>query len=382
MFPNAEALRSRMKNTITCQYCGKEIDLPEALRHEVQEKLQVEAEKAAEEKLSKRYSDQFELKIISLSKEREEEKERNKRLLDELEKLNEEIRTLRRKDEERSLEMKRKIAEEEEKIREDTRKRTAEEHELKDREKDKRLQDALKQIEELKVRMQQGSQQLQGEVLEEDLKAKLTMAFPQDTIEDVEKGVKGADLRQIVRSSRGNLCGVILWESKRTKSWSDEWLTKLKEDLRNEKAHVPVIVSTVLPIEISGFGFKDGVYLCEPKSALVVAEFLRKHLTEVAYQKFLVENKGGKAESVYKYFTSHEFRQQLESMAEVYREMMEQISRERLVLEKNLKVREVQIQRLLKNTVNIYGSIQGLVGSSLPQVKGLELLESGEQGVG
>src|SRR3989344_3176552 len=360
-----------MKNTITCQYCGREIDLPEALRHEVQEKLQVEAEKAAEEKLSKRYSEQFELKITNLNKEREEEKERNKRLLGELEKLNVEIRALRRKDEERDLEMKKKMAEEEEKIREDTRKKATEEHELKDREKDKRLQDALKQVEELKVRMQQGSQQLQGEVLEEDLKAKLMMSFPQDTIEDVEKGVKGADLRQIVRSSRGNLCGVILWESKRTKSWSDEWLTKLKEDLRNEKAHVPVIVSAVLPKEISGFGSKDGVYLCEPKFALVVAEFLRKHLTEVAYQKFLVENKGDKADSVYEYLTSLEFRQQLESMAEVYREMMEQINRDRLVLEKNLKVREVQVQRLLKNTVNIYGSIQGLVGSSLPQVKGL-----------
>ena len=359
-----------MKNTITCQYCGKEIDLPEALRHQLQGQL--------EEKLSKKLNEQFELKVSNLNKEREEEKERTKRLLTELEKLNAEIRALRRKDEERELEMTKKMAYEEEKIRAETRKKTQDEHELKDREKDKKLQDTLKQVEELKVRMQQGSQQLQGEVQEEDLKAKLITAFPQDTIEDVEKGVKGADLRQIVRSSRGNLCGIILWESKRTKAWSDEWLVKLKEDMRAEKALLPIIVSTVLPKDITGFGLKDGVYVCQPRHAVVLGEILHKQLVEVAYQKFLAENKGGKAETVYEYLTGHEFRQQLEAMAEVYRDMMDQIGRDRIVLEKNLKVREIHVQRLLKSTVNVYGSIQGLIGSSLPQVKGLEMLEPGE----
>ena len=132
-----------MKNTITCQHCGAEIDLPEALKHELQGQL--------EEKLSKKLNEQFELKVSNLNKEREEEKERTKRLLTELEKLNAEIRALRRKDEERELEMTKKMAGEEEKIREETRKKTLEEHELKDREKDKKLQDTLKQVEELKV---------------------------------------------------------------------------------------------------------------------------------------------------------------------------------------------------------------------------------------
>lgn len=367
-----------MGNTITCQHCGEQIDLPEALRHELREQLQVEAEKEAEEKLSRRLHEQFEIKINTINKEREEEKERNRRLLSELEKLNEEMRALRRKDEEREFTMKKKMANEEERIREETRRKTVEEHELTDREKDKRLNDALKQVEELKIRMQQGSQQLQGEVQEEDLKSKLSSAFPMDTIEDVEKGVRGADLRQIVRSARGNLCGVMLWESKRTKGWKDEWLVKLKDDLRAEKAFLPIIVSTVLPKDVNGFGMKDGVYVCEPRFAVVLGDILRRQLVDSARQKFLVQNKESKAEDVYEYLTGHEFRQQLEAMAEVYRDMMDQIVRERTALEKNLKVREIQVQRLFKSTINIYGTVQGIVGASLPLVKGLEMLESGE----
>lgn len=357
-----------MKNTIVCPNCGKEIDLPTALKQEFEGQLRLEAETAAREEIS------------DLNKEKEEEKARNKKLIEQLEKLNEEKRMLRRRDEERELEMKKRLIAEEERVRHDARQIFLEEHELKDREKDKKHQDALRQIEELKIRMQQGSQQLQGEVQEEDLKSKLAVAFPGDNVEDVEKGARGADLRQVVRSGRGNSCGVILWESKRTKNWSDEWLAKLKEDLRSAKAHVPVIVSAVLPKDMFGFGIKAGVYVCQPRHAIVLAEFLRKHLIEVAYHQFLAENKGGKAEAVYGYLTSHEFRQQVEALAEIYKETMSQISRERAALEKTLTVREIQAQRLLKSTVNIYGSIQGLVGSSLPPVKGLELLESGEDG--
>lgn len=367
-----------MNNTIICTNCGKEIDLPEALRRELQTQVRAEAEKETEEKVSKKLHEQFELKVQNLNKEHEEERKRNGQLLQELEKLSDEMRILRRKDEERELTMKKKIADEEEKIRQETLKKAFEEHELTDREKDKRLHDALKQVEELKVRMQQGSQQLQGEVQEEDLKEKLSVAFPQDTIEDIEKGVRGADLRQVVRTPRGNLCGVMLWESKRTKEWKDKWLTTLKENMRNEGATLPIIVSTVLPKEITGFGIKSGVYICEPRFAIVLGEILRERLIGIAHQKFLAEHKGGKAEAVYEYLTSHEFNQQLEAMVEMYYEMRSQIEKERTTLEKNLKVRETQVKQLFKSTINIYGTIQGVAGSTLPQVKGLEMLEAGD----
>ncbi len=238
----------------------------------------------------------------------------------------------------------------------------------------------MRQLEEAKIRAEQGSQQMQGEVQELDLEEALREAFPQDVIEPVEKGVRGADLRQRVQSSSGRLAGVILWESKRTKNWSDGWLTKLKDDLRAEAANIPIIVSAVLPEEAkSGLGQKDGVWVCKPGMAIAVAHAFRRQLLEVALANAQAQSRGTLADSLYDYVTSHEFRQQIESMVEVYREMKDQIARERIAYEKSWKIREGQVDRMFIGTARVVGSIQGKLGSTaFGPVKGLELLEGPE----
>ena len=228
---------------------------------------------------------------------------------------------------------------------------------------------------------QQGSQQTQGEVMELDLEELLADAFSNDEILPVGKGVRGADIKQVVRSPKGYICGVILWEIKRTKAWSDGWVTKLKEDLRAEKANVPVIVSIETPKEAeSGMGVKDGVWVVKYPLVLALGSLLRKSLLDVGYEKAVSLNRGKKADILYEYVTGHEFRQQVEALAESYHEMQEQLEKERIAMQRQWKAREMHIRKMIGATAEMYGSMQGLVGSSMPQVKGLEMmeLESGE----
>lgn len=353
-------------NTIKCPKCQHEFPISEIVEDELRGKLEVKIKKELEEKSS--------LELADLQKQLVEKDLKMTEFRSQELKLREEKRKLVEKEKDLELVVERRIDEERKKVEELTLLKSSEEHRLKDLEKDKKISDMEKLVEELKRKSQQGSQQLQGEVQELDLFAQLSSHFPEDEIQGIAKGVHGADIRQIVKSKRGNICGVILWESKRTKAWKDEWLIKLKDDLRAEKAHIPVIVTSVLPKEIkNGLGQKGGVYVCSYQLSLPLAELLHKNLLEIAYQKFVGENRGGKADAIYGYVTSHEFQQQIEALAEVYREMQEQTARERAAMERLWKAREGQIQRLLSATVNVYGKMQGLAGSTLGQVKGLEL---------
>lgn len=379
-----------MTNIIKCPHCGKMVEVTEALKHQIEEELLVNLElrykkeieqavKTAEEKALLKAQNQIQLELKDKQNESEELKQHNKKLSDQLLETNKLIRQMKMQDEEKKVEMERTLQKEIGKIRQETLKRSDDEHRLKDLEKDKKISDMEKLVEELKRKAQQGSMQTQGEVLELDLENMLQVAFPTDEIVPVEKGVRGADIRQIVKTVRGNVCGVILWESKRTKVWSDEWTVKLKNDLRAEKAHVPVIVSAVLPKEAeSGMGLKDGVYVCSYQLILPVADILRGKLIEIAREKFITANKGQKAEQIYEYITSHEFRQSVEAIAEVYQDIQKQIFRERMAFEKIWKMREAQVLKLFSNTAGIIGNIRGRVGVSLPDVKGLELLEGEE----
>lgn len=361
-----------MANIIKCPGCGRKIEVTEALRQEIESEVRKETEeevrKVLEEKMALEMND---LKKILEEKERKIEIFRDQEL-----KLREEKRKIEDEKKEMALEVQRRIDEERKKVEETVLRRAQEGFRLKEMEREKVIQDLKKALEDAQRKAQQGSQQTQGEVLELDLEENLRILFPQDTIEGVEKGVKGADIRQTVKSQSGITCGVILWESKRTKAWSDEWITKLKEDLRAEGANVPVIVSEVLPKEaIKGLGIKDGVWVVSFSLVLPVASLLRKNLLEVTYQKVVSADKGKKADQLYEYVTSHEFRQQLEALVEVYQEMQEEINKERAVYEKIWKTREFQVKRMLTSTASICGSMQGMIGSSMPQIKGLELLE-------
>ena len=210
--------------------------------------------------------------------------------------------------------MTRKLDAEREKLKEEIEKRLNEQHRFKDLEKEKLIEAMKNQIEELKRKAEQGSQQLQGEVLEIELEELLNKNFPYDTIMPVPKGLRGADVIQNVCTPSGQQCGTIIWESKRTKAWSDAWIDKLKEDQREAKSDIAVIVSIALPKDMTGIGQINGVWVTDFTLAIGLAEALRVTLIEVAKTKTSAEGKSSKMEMLYEYLSGPEFRQQIEGI--------------------------------------------------------------------
>jgi hypothetical protein len=240
-------------------------------------------------------------------------------------------------------------------------------------EKEQTITSMQKQIEELKRRAEQGSQQLQGEVQELELEALLTSKFPQDQIQPVAKGEHGGDVLHRVAGSFGQSCGTILWESKRTKNWSDGWLIKLREDQRQAKAEIAIIVSQALPKEVETFEFIDGVWVTHPKAALPVAIAMRHTLMEVASARQASEGQQTKMEMVYQYLMGPRFRQRVQAIVEGFSSMQEDLDKERKVIMKQWAKREEQIVRVMHATVGMYGDLQGIAGKTLQEIEGLEL---------
>ena len=230
-----------------------------------------------------------------------------------------------------------------------------------------------KQIEDLKQKAEQGSQQLQGEVLELHLEAQLGVKFPYDTIEPVPKGEHGGDLVQHIMGTSGQPCGRILWETKRTKNWSDGWLAKLREDQRAAKADVAIIVSQVLPKDVETFDLVEDVWVTHPRAVLPVALALRSLLVEVACARTSSEGQQTKTDMVYQYLTGPRFRQRVQAIVEAFSFMREDLEKERKVIVKQWAKREEQIDRVMQATVGMYGDLQGIAGKSLQEIEGLEL---------
>lgn len=257
--------------------------------------------------------------------------------------------------------------------REQARKEVEEQQKLKVAEKEQIISSMQKQIEELKRRAEQGSQQLQGEVQELELEKLLRAKFPFDVIEPVPKGEYGGDVVQRVVGAGGQACGTILWESKRTKNWSDGWLTKLREDQRTAKAEIAVVVSRALPKDVETFEFVDGIWVAHPRVALPVAAMLRQSLMEVAIARQASEGQQTKTEMVYQYLTGPRFRQRVEAIVEAFSSMQEDLDREKKAITKQWAKREEQIDRVMQATVGMYGDLQGIAGKTLQQIEGLEL---------
>jgi hypothetical protein len=256
--------------------------------------------------------------------------------------------------------------------REKAKKEAEEDLKLKVMEKDQTITAMQKQIEELKRRAEQGSQQLQGEVQELELEALLAARFPRDTIQPVAKGEFGGDVLHRVIGPLNQPCGTILWESKRTKNWSDGWLPKLREDQRAAKAEVAVIISQALPKDLETFGFVDGVWIADPKVALPVAMALRQSLIEVASARQASEGQQTKMEMVYSYLTGPRFRQRVQAIVEAFSSMKEDLDREKKAITRQWAKREEQIDRVMQATVGMYGDLQGIAGKTLQEIEGLE----------
>ena len=263
--------------------------------------------------------------------------------------------------------------------REQAKKEAEEQMKLKVMEKEQTITSMQKQIEELKRRAEQGSQQLQGEVQELELENLLRAKFPFDAIEPVPKGEYGGDVIHRVINTSGQPCGTILWESKRTKNWSDTWLSKLREDQRSAKAEIAVIVSQVLPKGVETFEMVDGIWVTHPRAALPVAMILRQSLLEITMARQASEGQQTKTEMVYQYLTGPRFRHRVEAIVEAFSTMKADLDKEKKAITKQWAKREEELERVMVATVGMYGDLQGIAGKSLQEIKGLELpaLEDG-----
>jgi len=254
------------------------------------------------------------------------------------------------------------------------RQRADEDIRLKMAEKDKLIADAQRQVDEMKRKMEQGSQQLQGEVQELELESLLAAKFLSDNIEPVPKGEHGGDVLHRVVGPLGQRCGTILWESKRTKNWSDTWLPKLREDQRAAKAELAVIVSKTLPSHVETFDLIDGVWVTDPRSALAVALALRHSLIDLATARQTSEGQQTKAELVYQYLTGPRFRHRIQAIVEKFTDMHADLDRERKTMTRLWAKREEQIRGVIDATAGMYGDLQGIAGKTLQEVEGLDLV--------
>ncbi|MDO9055638.1 MAG: DUF2130 domain-containing protein [Sulfuricurvum sp.] len=413
------------KTTIQCPKCGTQIDVNEILYHqlEAQMKSKFDGEVDEHRKKYKAAMDEFKAKEEAFKDQQEkfDEKLRDgvsiqlkverqklsdalkKQILDEqsesmallqkeLAEKSEQVKELNRSKAEIE-QLKRAITEAEEvaklkaeqvlterlkEEKEKIHKLVDEQNELKLKEKDKQLEDQKKLIEEMKRKAEQGSMQLQGEVQELAIEEWLSVQFPFDTISEVKKGAFGADCLQIVHTREAQNCGVICYESKNTKAWSQEWIKKFKSDMVNSKADIGVLVTSVYPKEMDRMGFVEGVWVCSLEEFKGSVSLLRQSLITTHQATKREENRTDKMSLLYSYLTSNEFNLQLNSIVHGFTSMQEELEKEKRSLMASWKRRQKLIDGVLANTTEMYGSLQGIAGSAISHIEALELPYSGE----
>ena len=243
--------------------------------------------------------------------------------------------------------------------------------ELKVRDRENQIGALSKQIDELKRKAEQGSQQAQGEALELALEQQLRARFPLDLIEPVAKGEFGGDVLHIVRDNTGEVCGSILWELKRTRNWQEGWLSKLRSDQRAAGAEMAVIVSQALPKEITHFDHLDGIWISSLSCMMPVAVSLRQALLQIAQARRAGEGQETKVQQVYTYLTGPRFKHRVESIVEKFSDMQDDLNRERKMMTKQWAKREEQIRTVIDATAGMYGDLQGIAGKSLGEIDAL-----------
>jgi len=239
-------------------------------------------------------------------------------------------------------------------------------------EKEEQIASMQRQIEELRRKAEQGSQQLQGEAFELELESVLRAKFPRDLIEPVPKGEFGGDVLHRVVGPAGQVCGTILWETKRTKNWSDGWLAKLREDQRTARAEISLLVSNALPKGVETFDQVEGVWVTEPRCMVPVALALRQTLIELAGARQASEGQQTKMELVYQYLTGPRFRHRIEAIVERFTDMQTDLERERKAMTRLWAKREEQLRAVMDATVGMYGDLQGIAGRSMQEIATLD----------
>lgn len=405
---------------IKCPNCGNVIDVNDILKHQLEESIKKEyqekflsSQKELQEKnnLLERQKEEFEVKkkkeneifqerLSKITKEKtleiesylkkkieEENQERiflyEKELAEKSEKLQElnkmqaEIFKLSREKEELKAvfeaEAQKKLTDELLREREKIRKQENEKNELKFKELLKQLEDQKRLTEEMKRKQEQGSMQLQGEVQELAIEEWLAQNFPLDTINEIKKGVRGADCLQIVNTREIQNCGSIYYESKRTKDFQNSWIEKFKNDIREKKANTGVLITEVMPSDMDRMGMKEGIWICTYNEFKGLSAVLRHSIIQFSTIIKSQENKGDKMEMLYDFLTGNEFRLRIEGIVEGFTQMQDELSKEKRAMMNIWSKREKQIEKVIENTISMYGSIKGIAGNAIQNIQALEL---------
>lgn len=413
------------QSNIQCPSCGKLIDVNDVLKHQLEDAIRKEFQQQSIEK-----DKQLEVKLTALQKEKTDfelkKKNENDLFLERLEKekktAEKEITAklkskLEEENRDRLQDMEKELSEKSIKIRElnkmegeiaklqreksemkealeasaqkqileqvnlekeKIRKQIEDSNELKFATLNKQLEDQKKLTEEMKRKQEQGSMQLQGEVLELAIEDFLTANFPLDIISEIKKGANGADCLQLVNSRESQNCGSIYYESKRTKAFQPSWIEKFKNDIRDKKANIGVLVTEVLPAGMERMGLKEGIWICTFDEFKGLCAVLRQSLIQMSQAVQSQENKGDKMAMLYDFLTSNEFRLQVEGIVEGFSQMQNDLQKEKNSMQRIWNQREKQIEKVINNTVAMYGSIRGIAGNAVQQVKALELDENVE----
>jgi len=383
---------------VKCPHCGEQFELGEAFQQDMENEVRSKL-KAQEKKLEKEYQKKLEEREEELAKEKVSlrskaeadakkkaqeasavEMAELKEQLGEREKQVEDARKqeveLRRKSREmeekakaQELEMQRRIDEEMALNREKLSRELDDKYRLKMADKDREAGILKAQIEELNRKVELGSQQAQGEVLEQDTETRLKSEFPLDEFEPVSQGVKGADIIHTVKLPDGRVAGKILWETKRTKAWTDTWIKKVKEDLQECKADIPVIVSTALPKDHDQVVPYEGVWVSDVSSAISLGRVLRDTLIRVMRERGFQTGKEDQKALIYDYVTGQEFRNRVEGVLRAFFGMRESIAQQRRAMEKHWAGQEKHIEAVVRNFSGMSGEIEALAGKDLPALK-------------
>lgn len=410
------------KTQIKCPNCGTDIDVNDILSHQLEdkfkqqfnaqlaeqrveferkqeilaiEKLEFEEKKQKENELFqekfeaklKTEKQALELKIKSKLQEEQAEQfqemqkelnEKSKQLI-ELSKSKAEIEKLKREkaemkeavEAESQIKLNFQLQEEKEKIR----KSEEEKNEMRFKEMQKQLEDQKRLTEEMKRKQEQGSMQLQGEVQELAIEEWLAAQFPLDTIEEIKKGQRGGDCIQIIHTRSQQNCGSIYYESKRTKDFQPSWIEKFKADIREKSANIGVLVTDAMPNGMERMGLKEGIWICTYDEFKGLCTVLRESIIQVSLAINSQENKGDKMHLLYDFLTSNTFRLQVEAIVEGFTQMKLDLDSEKRAMQRIWKQREKQIEKVITNTIDMYGSIKGIAGNAIQAVKALELPE-------
>lgn len=416
----------KTQTQINCPNCGTSIDVQDILSHQLEEEIKQKFQsQIAEEK--KKYETEFE----SLNKAKEEF-EQNKKLENELfqERLDKQLKEDRKSIEDK---LKTKLQEEQseqfnalqtelnekseqikelnrtkaeiEKLKrekseikeaveaeaqkklnealltekEKIKKSVEDKNELRFKELQKQLEDQKKLTEEMKRKQEQGSMQLQGEVQELAIEEWLATQFPLDTIEEIKKGARGGDCIQIVNTRVSQNCGTVYYESKRTKDFQPTWIEKFKADIRDKGANIGVLVTEVMPSDMDRMGLKDGIWICNYDEFKGLCAVLRESIIQLSVAVSSQENKGDKMHMLYDFLTSNTFRMQVEAIVEGFTQMKSDLESEKRSMQRIWKQRDKQIEKVITNTIDMYGSIKGIAGNAIQSVKALELPGSDDE---